>query len=212
VRVNIKESKMAEKLTNRQRQILECISDMINKKGFPPTIREIGDKFKFKSTNATRSVLTALSKKGYIKRKPLVSRGIELLRQAKASFSIVPLIGRVSAGIPILAVENIEGNFAIDKSFLPDRESFFLKVVGDSMKDAGILEGDYVLARCQEIANKGDIVVAIIGDEATVKKYFPEKNRIRLEPANSQYGPIIVEKNTPDFRIAGKVVGLLRRM
>ncbi|MCJ7509181.1 MAG: transcriptional repressor LexA [candidate division Zixibacteria bacterium] len=203
---------MAELLTNRQRQILEYISDMINRKGFPPTIREIGDRFRFKSTNATRSVLAALSKKGYIKRRPLVSRGIELLRQTKASFSIVPLIGRVSAGIPILAVENIEGNFAVDKSFLPDRESFFLKVVGDSMKDAGILDGDYVLAQSQDIANKGDIVVAIIGDEANVKKYFPEKNKVRLEPANSQYGPIIVEKNTPDFRIAGKVVGLLRRM
>lgn len=203
---------MADKLTNRQRQILEYISDMINKKGVPPTIREIGDKFRFKSTNATRSVLNALSKKGYIKRKPLVSRGIELLRQTKATFSIVPLIGRVSAGIPILAVENIEGNFAVDKSFLPDRESFFLKVVGDSMKDAGILDGDYVLAQSQDIANKGDIVVAIIGDEATVKKYFPEKNKVRLEPANQEYGPIIVEKNTPDFRIAGKVVGLLRRM
>ena len=203
---------MADKLTNRQKQILEYITDMINKKGFPPTIREIGERFKFKSTNATRSVLNALSKKGYIKRKPMVSRGIELLRQARVSFSVVPLIGRVSAGIPILAVENIEGNFAVDKSFLPDRESFFLKVVGDSMKDAGILNGDYVLAKAQPIAQTGDIVVAIIGDEATVKKYFPEKNRIRLEPANSQYGPIIVEKNTPDFRIAGKVVGLLRRM
>lgn len=203
---------MKNLLTNRQKQILEYITDMINKKGSPPTIREIGERFKFKSTNATRSVLNALSKKGYIKRKPMVSRGIELLRQARVSFSVVPLIGRVSAGIPILAVENIEGNFAVDKSFLPDKESFFLKVVGDSMKDAGILNGDYVLAKAQPTAQTGDIVVAIIGDEATVKKYFPEKNRIRLEPANSQYGPIIVEKSTPDFRIAGKVVGLLRRM
>ena len=203
---------MAKLLTNRQRQILEYISEMINKKGFPPTIREIGEKFKFKSTNATRSVLNALSKKGYIKRRPLVSRGIELLRQTKATFSIVPLIGRISAGIPILAVENIEANIAIDKSFLSSKESFFLKVVGDSMKDVGILDGDLVLAKCQETANKGDIVVAIIGDEAAVKRYFPEKNKIRLEPANPQYGPIIVEKNTPDFRIGGKVVGLLRRM
>ena len=203
---------MANELTNRQRQIMEYITETINKKGFPPTIREIGERFKFKSTNATRSILNALSKKGYIKRKPLISRGIELLKQAKATFSLVPLVGRVSAGIPILAIENIEGNFAIDKSFLPDRESFFLKVVGDSMKDAGILDGDYVLARVQPTAQAGEIVVAIIGDEATVKRYFPEKNRIRLEPANSKYGPIIVEKNTPDFRIAGKVVGLLRRM
>ena len=203
---------MKNLLTNRQKQILEYISDMINKNGFPPTIREIGERFEFKSTNATRSVLDALSKKGFIRRKPMVSRGIELLGQARASFSIVPLIGRVSAGIPILAVENIEGNFAVDKSFLPDRESFFLKVVGDSMKDAGIFNGDYVLAKVQPTAQTGDIVVAIIGDEATVKKYFPQKTRIRLEPANSKYGPIIVEKNTPDFRIAGKVVGLLRRM
>ncbi len=200
-----------KELTRRQKEVLDFITRTIEESGLPPTIREIGKKFKITSTNGVRAILSALSAKGYIRRKPLVSRGIELFRSVRANLVSVPLVGRVSAGLPVLAVENIEGSIGIDKSLFPGEGTFFLKVDGDSMRDAGILSGDYVLAQQQNIAQKGEIVVAIIGDEATVKRYFPEKNKVRLEPANPDYGPIIVEKKTPDFFIAGKVIGLLRK-
>ncbi len=200
-----------KELTQRQKEVLDFISEMTEKKGFPPTIREIGQKFKITSTNGVRAILSALSSKGYIRRKPLISRGIELLKAVRSDLVYVPLVGRISAGLPVLAVENIEGSIGIDKTLFPGEGIFFLKVVGDSMRDAGILNGDYVLAHQQKTAEKGEIVVAIIGNEATVKRFFPEKNRVRLEPANPEYGPIIVEKKTPDFFIAGKVIGLLRK-
>jgi repressor LexA len=200
------------RLTPRQRNVLDFISETVQKKGFPPTIREIGEKFEITSTNGVRAILSALEKKGHIKRKPLVSRGIELLTQTRSSFVAVPVLGRIAAGLPTLAVENIEGTIAVDRSFLVGGDIFSLKVVGDSMKDSGIFDGDYVLARMQPEAEKGDIVVAVIGEEATVKRYSPEKNRIRLEPANPVFQPILVDKKSPDFRIAGKVIGLLRKM
>jgi repressor LexA len=200
-----------KELTQRQKEVLDFISEMMWKKGFPPTIREIGQKFKITSTNGVRAILSALSSKGYIRRKPLISRGIELLKAVRSDLVYVPLVGRISAGLPVLAVENIESNIGIDKTLFPGEGIFFLKVVGDSMRDAGILNGDYVLAQQQKTAEKGEIVVAMIGNEATVKRFFPEKNRVRLEPANPEYGPIIVEKKTPDFFIAGKVIGLLRK-
>jgi len=200
-----------KELTQRQKEVLDFISEMMEKKGFPPTIREIGQKFKITSTNGVRAILSALSSKGYIRRKPLISRGIELLKAVRPDLVYVPLVGRISAGLPVLAVENIESNIGIDKTLFPGEGIFFLKVVGDSMRDAGILNGDYVLAQQQKTAEKGEIVVAMIGSEATVKRFFPEKNRVRLEPANPEYGPIIVEKKTPDFFIAGKVIGLLRK-
>jgi repressor LexA len=211
---------MGKELTNRQKEVLDFICERIENQELPPTIREIGENFKITSTNGVRAILSALSKKGYIRRKPLVSRGIELVKKAKARFDYaqkrayvsVPLVGRIAAGLPTLAVENIEGSIAVDKSFLPGGDVFSLRVVGDSMKDSGIFDGDYVLARAQATAEKGDIVVAVIGEEATVKTYVPQKNRVRLEPANSAYQPIIVDTRYSDFRIAGKVIGLLRRM
>ena len=211
---------MGKELTPRQREILDFIREMIENKGFPPTIREIGERFKIASTNGVRAVLSALGKKGYIRRKPLVSRGIELAKKAKASFDYVresayvtvPLVGRIAAGLPTLAVENIEGSMAVDRSFLPGGDVFSLRVEGESMKDSGIVDGDYVLARVQSIAEKGDIVVAVIGEEATVKRYVPQKNRVKLEPANPAFRPIVVNQKSPEFRIAGKVIGLLRKM
>jgi repressor LexA len=203
---------MVKELTKRQRDVLDFITEMIQKKGFPPTIREIGSKFKITSTNGVRAILSALTQKGYIRRKPLVSRGIELQTPSRASFVAIPLLGRIAAGLPILAVENIEGSMAVDRSFLPGGDIFSLKVVGDSMKDSGIFDGDYVLAKMQPTADKGDVVVAVIGEEATVKRYFPENNRIRLVPANPVFEPIIVDRKSPEFRIAGKVIGLLRKM
>ncbi|KPL00014.1 MAG: hypothetical protein AMJ91_05650 [candidate division Zixibacteria bacterium SM23_73_3] len=211
---------MGKELTPRQREVLDFIRKMIENKGLPPTIREIGERFKITSTNGVRAILSALGKKGYIRRKPLVSRGIELARKAKASFDHtresayvpVPLVGRIAAGLPTLAVENIEGSIAVDRSFLPGGDVFSLRVEGESMKDSGIFNGDYVLARVQSIAEKGDIVVAVIGEEATVKRYVPQKNKVKLEPANPAFRPIVVNQKSPEFRIAGKVIGLLRRM
>ncbi len=211
---------MGKELTPRQREVLDFIREMIENKGLPPTIREIGERFKIASTNGVRAILSALSKKGYIQRKPLVSRGIELIKKTKSLFDYgensifvtVPLLGRIAAGLPTLAVENVEGSIAVDRSFIPGGDVFSLRVEGESMKDEGIFDGDYVLARAQSIAEKGDIVVAVIGEEATVKTYVPQKNKVKLEPANPAFKPIVVDRKSPDFRIAGKVIGLLRKM
>jgi repressor LexA len=208
---------MAKDLTARQREIFEFIKGLIRTKGRPPSIREIGERFAIRSTNGVRAVLEALERKGFIRRDRYTSRGIELLREIDEAalsgrYREVFWVGRVAAGTPVWAEENIEGSFLIDREFVPGEEVFSLKVQGDSMVDAGIFDGDYVLVKKQQFADPGDMVVAQIGEEATVKKFFPEKRRVRLEPANINYGPIIVEKNTPGFSIAGKVIGLLRRM
>jgi repressor LexA len=203
---------MKEKLTRRQQEIYEFIRKKIRSDGIPPTMREIGVRFDIRSTNGVREALAVLEKKGYIHRKPYLSRSIELADEPLVPFEAVPVVGRVAAGMPILAVENLDGHFAVDKSFLPNGEVFTLRVAGESMKDEGINDGDYVLVRKQDSARRGEIVVAVIGEEATVKKFFPERGKVRLEPANPMFGPIIVEKNTPGFFIAGKVVGLMRRM
>lgn len=206
-----------KELTTRQRQIFEFIKRSVTDLGRPPSLREIGDKFKINSTNGVRTVLEALERKGYIRRSPYLSRGIEILKEAPAHLDpkhqvMVPLVGRVAAGTPLWAEQNIEGSFCIDRTFVPGEQIFALRVKGDSMIEAGILDGDYVLVRRQQTADRGDIVVAQVGDEATVKRYIPEKKRIRLEPANPDFGPIIVERGSPGFSIAGKVIGLLRKM
>jgi len=204
-------------LTKRQREIFEFIKRSVTDVGRPPSLREIGEKFGINSTNGVRTVLEALERKEYIKRNRYQSRGIEILKEAQEYLDpekilMVPWIGRVAAGTPLWAEQNIEGSFCIDRSFVTGDQIFALRVKGDSMMNAGILDGDFVLVRRQETADRGEIVVAQIGDEATVKRFYPEKKRIRLEPENPTYGPIIVEKGSPGFAIAGKVVGLLRRM
>ena len=200
-------------LTIRQKQALDFIVMATNELGCPPTIREIGDALGISSTNGVRYLLGALAQKGYIRRRPHVSRGIELMENRRPeSLRAVPLLGRVAAGEPTLAQENIEEFFFLDSSFLTSGEVFALRVKGESMRDVGIFDGDIVFARQQPSAERGDIVVAIIGEEATVKRFYPENGRIRLEPANSFYGPIIVEKDAPGFRIAGKVVALIRKI
>ena len=202
---------MKEPLTERQRKILDFIDSKISAHGQPPTLREIGAKFGITSTNGVRTHLDALVKKGYLKREGFISRGLELTRKLAGPVNRVPLVGLVPAGNPIDAAENIEAEFALDKSFLPSGETFSLQVKGDSMQNAGILDGDYVLVAKQETAHKGEIVVAIINGEATVKRYFPEGNRIRLQPENVSYQPIMVDRRSGEFRLAGRVVGLLRR-
>ena len=199
------------KLTERQKTVLEFIKNQISNHGSSPTIREIGKFMKISSTNGVRMHITALIKKGYLKKNEHIARGLVLTSQIAQEILKVPIVGSVPAGLPIDAIENIEGELAIDASFLPKGDSFSLKVMGDSMKDAGILDGDIVMIKKQNIAQQGDIIVAIIGDEATVKRYFKEKAHIRLQPENSDFDPIIIDSNSPEFRIAGKVVGLIRK-
>ncbi len=209
---------MRGKLTDRQSEIFEFVAESIRDKGFPPTIREIMEAFRIASTNGVRTTLAALEKKGYIRRRPMLSRGIELTdyveREVSQTTEVreVPVIGRVAAGEPILAQENLEGTLVVDSSFLPSETVFALHVRGESMRNAGILDGDYVLARQQENAESGDIVVAVIGEEATVKRYYREGRRVRLVPENEAFEPIVVDVHREAFRIAGKIVGLMRRL
>jgi repressor LexA len=208
-------------LTPRQQEVFEFIKERIEATNRPPTLREIGQRFDISSTNGVRSILAALVKKNYIARSPKLSRGIDLpqaTRPAPGKASIehsiqeIPIVGRVAAGQPILAVENLEGTVVVDRDFLMRQENVFaLRVHGDSMIDAGIHNGDLVFARQQNTAERGQIVVALIGEETTVKYYYPEAGRVRLEPANEAYGPIIVDVNTPDFSILGRIIGVMRR-
>jgi repressor LexA len=199
------------KLTERQRLILEYVEDLIMRRGHAPTIREIGERFGISSTNGVRTHLSALIKKGYLRKSNFISRGLELTRDMATGISRVPLVGLVPAGVPIDSVENIEGEIALDQSFVPKGDAFSLTVSGESMLGAGIHDGDVVVVHKQEVAQKGDIVVAVVDGEATVKRYFPEGDRIRLQPENDAFAPIYVDRKSGDFRLAGKVVGLLRR-
>jgi len=207
---------MKKILTKRQQDILDFIEDFLGRRGYPPTLREIGNEFGISSTNGVRVNLAALEKKQYIIRRPWLSRGIELIQRPKiketdTEIGYVPIIGKVAAGEPIFAAENIEGMLAIDDTFLPTKKVFALKVKGDSMKDVGILDGDYVLARRQHMAEPGEITVFIIGDEITVKRFDSRGDKVMLIPENEAYETRIIKKNSPDLQIAGKVVGLLRR-
>ncbi len=202
---------MPRELTQRQQEIYNFIARAIRKKGYPPTIREIMDQFEIASTNGVRTTLAALEKKGHIKRRPMLSRGIELTGQVErdvpnvstADVRQVPVLGRVAAGQPILAIENADETVAVDASFLSSGDVFALLVEGDSMVNVGILDGDYVLARHQTTANQGEIIVAIIDGEATVKRYYVEGDGVQLIAENESYSPIVVEPDQ-EFRIAGK--------
>jgi repressor LexA len=218
----VKKDKKA--LTDRQREVFEFIKERIEQTNRPPTLREIGLRFQISSTNGVRSILAALVKKNFIARSPKLSRGIDLpqtTREPKVLFEAnsdeakvmeIPIVGRVAAGQPILAVENLEGTVVVDRDFLMRQQNVFaLRVSGDSMKDAGIYHGDLIFARQQSQAERGQIVVALIGEETTVKYYYPEAGRVRLEPANEAFGPIIVDTATPDFSILGRIIGVMRR-
>lgn len=200
-----------EKLTWREAQILEYIKEQVRTRGYPPSVREIGKVVGLKSSSTVHSHLNRLEAKGYIRRDPTKPRAIEVLDKRdlyiKPTIN-VPVIGRVTAGQPILAQENIEDYFPIPKDFSPYEDQFILHVKGDSMIGAGILDGDYVLVRRQQSAEDGDIVVALLGEEATVKRFFKERDHIRLQPENPTMEPII----TRDVQILGRVVGVLRRI
>ena len=204
---------MRPKLTARQQQILAYIEQEITTTGVPPSIRQIGAALGIRSTNGVRAHLKALEKKGYIHRSLRTSRGIAMLdhiRRGTASALQgaieIPILGRVTAGAPILAVENREGSLRLDPSLVKSAETFALRVEGDSMIDAGILEGDYVLVRPQQSANNGDIVVALLEDEVTVKRFYRDADCIRLQPANPRLSPIRV----PPVYICGKGTGRIR--
>ena len=205
-------TKLKKPLTERQRAVLEFIRSQVVQRGHPPTIREIGTQFGIQSTNGVRTHLTALTKKGYIKKQQYISRGIELVSNLAQAVVRVPLVGSVPAGLPIDAVENIESEYALDQSFLPKGVVFSLRVTGDSMKNAGILDGDIVVVRKQHVAQKGEIIVALLNGEATVKRFSTRGRQVLLKPENDDFEPIVVNKRTGDFRIVGKVVGLLRRI
>ena len=228
---------MAEALTQRQKEILDFISASIMERGFPPTLREIGEHFQIRSTNGVNDHLKALEKKGHLRREDLKSRamrpvlpdgngelvpmrrvaqgtgGVELVSQ-NDDLAEVPILGKVAAGQPILAVENATDTVKVDRVLLGGhREVFGLRIVGESMIEDGIFDGDYVFVKKTPTAKTGEIVVAMIEGEATVKRYYPEGDRIRFQPANQNMQPIIVRR--ADFKsvdIIGVVVGVYRKL
>lgn len=222
-----------DELTDRQKEVLEFIQESIAARGYPPTLREIGERMGIRSTNGVNDHLKALEKKGYLAREDLKSRALRPLKLpvgtgvgARPAGLIplsddvveVPVIGRVAAGAPLLAVENVEDTVKIDRFFLGatpagTREVFALRVKGESMIDDGIYDGDFIFVKKSLTAERGDIVVALIDDEATVKRYYPEGDVIRFQPANATMQPILVRRR--DFKsvnLIGIVVGVYRKI
>lgn len=198
------------KISDKQREILEFIKECLLNKGYPPAVREICNAVHLKSTSSVHSHLETLEKNGYIRRDPTKPRAIEILDDefglSRRELVNVPIIGTVTAGQPILAVENIEGYFPVPPEYLHNKETFMLKVQGESMINAGIYDGDLVLVAQQPTASNSDIVVALVEDSATVKRFYKEADHIRLQPENDFMDPIIVH----DASILGKVIGLFR--
>ncbi len=200
-------------LTTRQRQILEFIKRQTREKGYPPSVREIGENVGLSSSSTVHGHLARLEEKGYLRRDPSKPRAIEVLDDdgravQRHRLVSVPLVGRVTAGEPILAVQNIEDYVPLPRDLAGGEGTFLLSVRGDSMVGAGIYDGDLVIVRPQSTADNGDIVVALLGDEATVKRYFREKNGVRLQPENPVLKPIVAR----DVTVLGKVIGLFRRI
>ena len=204
---------MPEPLSKKQEEVFNFLKSQIRRKGYPPTVREICDAVNLSSTSTVHAHLETLERKGYIRRSPTKNRSIEILEDNFYGFSDqivnVPIVGQVTAGVPILAQENIEGSFPIPVDYIPNNQTFILHIKGDSMIDAGIHDRDLIVVSQQKDADNGDIVVALIDDSATVKTFYRENNGfIRLQPANESFQPIIVN----DCEILGKVVGLYRKV
>ncbi len=198
------------KISKKQEEILEYIKSQILKRGFPPAVREICEAVHLKSTSSVHSHLETLEKNGYIRRDPTKPRAIEILDDTfnlvRRELVNVPVVGRVAAGEPILAQEHIEDYFPLPADILPNKQTFLLKVKGESMINIGVLDGDYVLVQEEHTAHNGDMVVALIEDGATVKTFYKEEGVIRLQPENDYMDPIIVK----DVSILGKVIGVFR--
>ena len=205
---------MSETLSERQASILNYIKKTIRTKGYPPSVREIGEAVGLSSSSTVHGHLNQLEKKGFIKRDPSKPRTIEIINQDASEVEFtkeminVPIVGQVAAGIPILAEENIEDTFPLPLDFVRNHRVFMLRVKGDSMINAGILDGDFVLVNEQKTARNGEIIVALIEDEATVKRFFLEKDCIRLQPENDLLKPIY----SRNAQIIGKVIGVFRRI
>lgn len=212
-------------LTARQEQTLDFIRQSIQERGYPPTLREIGEYMGIRSTNGVNDHLRALERKGYLRREDMKSRALKLVAGmgTESSSAVkandddmveVRVLGRVAAGLPLLAEENVIDTVRVDRMLVRGgREVFGLRVTGDSMIEAGIMSGDYIFVKKQSTAERGDIVVALIGDEATVKYFHPERDYVRFQPANAQMAPILVRAS--DFKstmLLGKVVGVYRRL
>ena len=200
------------KISKKQQEILEYIKSQILERGFPPAVRDICEAVHLKSTSSVHSHLETLEKNGYIRRDPTKPRAIEILDDSfnftRREMVNVPIVGRVAAGEPLLAEQNIEEYFPIPMDFMPNKQTFMLKVKGESMINAGILDGDYVLVEERKTAHNGEMIVALVDDGATVKTFYKEEGIIRLQPENDTMDPIIV----PDCVILGKVIGVFRFM
>ncbi len=203
---------MYEDLSGIQIEILEFIKDELTKHGYPPSVREICTSVGLSSTSSVHHQLNNLEKKGYLKRDPLKPRAMEVVKSnsflTRQEIVDVPIIGRVTAGEPILAVENYEDSFPLPVSFTNNADCFILSIRGSSMINAGILDGDFVIVKQQNFARNGEIVVALLEDEATVKTFYKEDNRIRLQPENPMMAPIY----SKNVQVLGKVIGVIRKM
>ncbi len=214
---------MARGLTNRQREVLAHIRAALERTGRPPTLRELGARLGIRSTNGVRDHLEALVAKGYLARDPHSARGLRLLQApppgtvadlppATPGVRRVPLLGGVAAGKPLFADQELGDALLLDERVVPNGGAVFaLRVEGDSMRDAAIHDGDYVVVREQRSAESGDIVVALLEDEATVKRFFPERDFVRLQPENSRHEPVIVRRDDRSMRLLGKVTAVISR-
>lgn len=194
---------------DKQNEIYEFLKEYTENKGYPPSVREICEAVSLRSTSTVHGHLKRLEKKGMIKRDPSKPRALEIaeLSNPKKEMINIPIVGKITAGLPILATENIEDTFPLPLDFIKhDRDLFMLKVSGQSMINAGIRDNDFAIIECAQTANNGDIVVALIDDSATIKRFFKEKDYIRLQPENDTMDPIIVD----DCKILGKLVGIFR--
>lgn len=203
-----------KKLTSRQQEILTFIKEEVMQKNYPPSVREICKVLNLSSSSTVHAHLRALEKKGFIKRDPTKPRALEILDpsappHAKKKARLVPILGQVTAGVPVLAEENIEDYFLLPGEIVKEDTVFLLRIRGESMKEAGILPDDLVIVRQQPSAENGEIVVALLSDEATVKRFYRQKDTILLQPENPDFEPIIIPANE-NTRILGKVIGLIR--
>ena len=203
------------KISKKQSEILEYMKNEILNRGFPPSVREICEAVSLKSTSSVHSHLETLEKNGYIRRDPTKPRAIEIVDDnfnlVRRETVNVPIIGKVAAGEPLLAVQNVEGYFPIPSEYMPNKQTFMLVVQGDSMVNAGIFSGDYVVVEKQENAENGDKIVALVEDSATIKTFYKEKDHISLQPENDYMDPIVIHPEQ-QFQVLGKVIGVFRFM
>ncbi|MBI2469648.1 MAG: repressor LexA [Planctomycetes bacterium] len=205
---------MTKPLTKKQMKFLSFLKEHLQEMGYPPTVREIMDGIGLSSTNIVKKYLDVLERKGYIRRQFNSPRAIEIIESSGKGLESrsVPIMGRVRAGTPHPAIEDIEGYLSMDKTICRSNNTFFLRVVGDSMIEAHIQEGDLVLVKPQPVANNGEIVVALINDEATVKRFYKKGNTIHLKPEHPTMKPILIKEGQADVHIIGKVTTVIRQL